>query len=334
MGTQIRRQKSRQYFWTTIMAAARLLLVVSCWLPNFYCAELSNHDFGNRVLKGQVTNPDLNYITGIAASQLHKNILWMATSREAQNALYAVDVDSGKEVAVFNLTDAAGYDWEDLAYGPCVDDCANNACGAGKPVSRYCIYIADVGNHGNDGAHDKVYMVREPDNVGDGQSVMMGNISVVDDLTFSWSEPDAETLMVSPEGQLYVMSKIDGGRAMLAQIPDSGWGGNHVVIDETKTGIMKVLTSHHDPQGGAISPGGTEMIIACEDDVYYYSITDGDYINAVRTQIPQRIANYVKVRDNEAIAWAPEAKGIYTFARNKNQFIYYYHRATSSNVVG
>jgi len=220
-----------------------------------------------------------------------------------------------------------------MAYGPCVDDCGNGACGPGKAVSRYCIYVADIGNHGSGGAHNIVYMIREPTSIGDGSSVFMDNITVADKLTFSWSEDDAESLFITPDGQLYVVSKVDTGRAMLAKIPSNGWGNNHVVIDENNSGILKLFTDHHDPQGASLSPDGTELLLVGEEGCWYYSVPNMDFINAVNTQVPQSVATYMPVDDTEAITWDAEGKGFYVFARGKNQYIYYYPRA-NPGVVG
>merc|ERR1711879_194879 len=146
------------------------------------------------------------------------------------------------------VTGASAYDWEDLAYGPCADECrGRDSCGT---VTKYCLYIADIGDHDHDGAHDVIYMVREPTNVPRDGTVLKADTPVVDKLTFSWTELDAETLMVTPNGQLYVVSKIDTGRGMIAQIPDSAWGST-IVLDMGKTGILKIETTHHDHKEAA-----------------------------------------------------------------------------------
>lgn len=306
-----------------------LVLCASLWL-SVHSAEVATNLFGNRVAKGQASTYNLNYITGMAASRVHKDVVYMVTSDDRDNYLMAVDVNTGVEVAWFNVSKTRSWDWEDLAYGGCADD------GAAPPPAPQCIYIADIGSHGRDGAHDVIYMIREPQSLGpmDG-SVYQAEISVSATLTFSWGEPDAETLMVAPDASLYVMSKAAGGRAMIAQIPSAGWTDGKVqVINESNTGIMKVYTAYNDPQGGDISPSGNEMIIVGEAATWYYSVAGGDYIGAVRTQVPQRVASYVAVQDTEAVTWAPDASGFYTYAVGDNQLIYFYPRSAASAPVG
>ena len=315
------------------------LLLLMCWLPFFDCAQVSTNVFGNRVTKGKVTEHDLNHITGGALSRVHKDLMWMVGN--AKNELYAVDINTGKMIGSFPVSGAPKWDWEDLAYGPCMDDCTNNRCGAGKPVARYCIYVADIGGHGGSGGHAKniIYMVREPDDLGvkDGTILMVSYpLPVVDQLEFTWSERDAETLMISPDARLFIISKTSTGHSLMAEIPGvvPAWGSHGVNLDLENNVRLNLSTTHHDPMGGAISPGGTEMILTCQDDVFYYSITDGDYINAVRTQPPQHVSSYVSHKNTEAITWDPQAKGFYLYASGSNEHIYYYPRAANGPVVG
>merc|ERR1712110_57171 len=282
------------------------LLCVSLALCCLALADASsvwnNNAFGARQNKGRANTYNLDFVTGMAASRVHSDILWMITSDERDNYLFAVDVNTADEVAWFNVSSVAAYDWEDLTYGPCIDDCqaSAGACGPKVTPKRYCIYMAEI--------------------------------DIADRLRFTWSEPDAETLMLAPDGRLFVMSKVDTGRAMIAEVPPAGWGNNTVALDEANSGIMKIYSRHFDPQGGSISPAGNEMILVCEEDVFYYTISDGDYIKAINYQTPQAIRSYVPMYDAEAIDWLANSTGFYTYSLGKNQYIYYYPRA--DGVVG
>jgi len=302
-----------------------LLLTLLTLLTTCHGAEIATNIFGSRITRGQTSGQHYSYITGMSASRVHNNLMWMVTSRSNEPYLYAVDIMSGDEVAYFNVTNHTGYDWEDMAYGPCQTDIKGT----------YCIYIADIGNHGRDGAHDTIYMLNEPAYIGarDG-TVFTDEVGVVDTVTFTWGEPDAETLMVAPDGRMFVVSKVDNGRAMLAEVPKSGWGDNVVNINESNTAILKLLTKHHDPQGGDISPGGNEIILVGEEDTWYYSITGGDYITSVNYQVPQKVATYVSGVDTEAVSWNADGSGFYTFSRSADQFLYFYHRNSGAAVVG
>ncbi|KAK3766704.1 hypothetical protein RRG08_055811, partial [Elysia crispata] len=236
-------------------------------------------------------------------------------------------------VATFLIQGAQNFDWEDIAYGPCVDDCRQMACGVNTVPSRFCLYISDTGSHRGVGAADVIYMVREPSALND------SSLPVVDKLTFSFNKSlvllmiftsfvsssilDAESLFITPDARLFIISKVYTGRAMIAQLPDSGWGST-VTLDLANTGIMKVTTTHRDPQGADLSPDGKELLLVAEDEVFYYSVPDGEFIKAVRTTVPESIYSYFRVPDTEGIAWTPDGKGFHVIARGDNPYIYYY----------
>jgi len=298
-------------------------------------ASVPTSAFGARVVKSQASSYNLAYTTGMAASRLHKDVVWMITSDYNEPYIFAVDITTGNEVAAFNVSGAPGYDWEDLAYGPCKDDCSNGTCNAS--ANRFCLYIADIGigytNSG--GARNIIYMVREPQSIGDGTNFMLGNVSVVDYAMFTWSEGDSESLFITPDSSLYVMSKVLGGRAFLSQIPDSAWGVKAgVPLDEANAGVLKMSTPHYDPQGASLSPSGTELLIVGEQGLWYYSVPDMDFIKAVNTELPQYVATYIPVPDTECVAWDASAQGFYTFAKGKATYLYYYPRSSSTGVVG
>ena len=80
----------------------------------------------------------------------------------------------------------------------------------------------------------------------------------------SWNQPDCETLMVDPQANVYIVSRVDDGRGVLFQLPNSAWGtGQKVQI--SSTAVIYAPSTHHDPVGGDISPNGKEVLIK----VYY-----------------------------------------------------------------
>jgi len=285
--------------------------------------------FQPRVTKGTVYDDNVDESSGLAVSRLHTDVVYTHNDKGGLNRLFAIDVTTGTVVATITINNVTNYDWEDLAYGPCAGDCDEFGICRG---SSYCIYISETGDHGGSGSLNNIYMIREP-------KVMQDtSVDVVDTLKFRWTEEDCETLMIAPNSQLYVVSKVKGGRAMIAQLPSSAWGGDRVTLNMAHTGILKVTTDHHDPQGGDISPSGTEMLLVFEDDVMYYSVPDGDFIKAVNNQLPQNLTEtvYTRVPSCEAIAWTPQGptEGFYTISEGTNQTIYFYRKNNQNQVVG
>ncbi|XP_059158936.1 uncharacterized protein LOC131942968 [Physella acuta] len=284
--------------------------------------------FGPGVTKGTVGSNQIVEASGLAASRLHDGVLYVHNDKGDSSRFFAVDVNTGHKLATFTVLNAQNYDWEDITIGACADDCARTSCSATITPARYCIYIADTGDHGGDGAKNIIYMLREPTRIAD------SDISAVDTLTFSWSEQDAETLMIAPDGRLFIISKVHGGQGAIAQLPSSAWGQGRVSLDMAQTAKLKLSTTNNDPQGGDISPDGREMLIVAEQNVYYFSVPSGDYIQAVRDTPPARVSSYHPQPATEAIAWSPNGRGFYVMAEGANQKIYFYPKLTGSLPVG
>jgi len=289
-------------------------------------AALSNGQFNTYVEKGKVDSGDVDEVSGMVVSHVHSDVIYVHNDKGDSSRLFALNVNNGVTLAELTVDNVRNYDWEDLTYGPCADDCRRQNCSSSVQPLRYCIYIAETGDHGGDGAVNNIYMIREPDVIQD------QHVTVVDTLKFSWTEPDCETLMIDPTGQLYIMSKVDNGGSRMAALPSSAWGGQRVNLDMTQAATCKVFTTHNDPQGGDISPDGKEMVLVFEDDVYYYSVPGGDYIKAVNTIDPARLTSYHRVPSTEAIAWDKTGLGFYTLAEGKHQRIYYYLKTVKPGI--
>jgi len=283
-------------------------------------------DFPVNLPKGKVVDDQILEASGLAVSRTHGDVLYTHNDHGDVNRFFAVNINTGAKLATFTVSNVDNYDWEDLTYGPCYDDCRSSQCSVSVKPSRYCIYISETGDHHGAGARNNIYMVREPVDLKD------QNVTVVDTLRFNWTEPDCETLMIDPTGQLYIISKVDNGGARMAALPDSAWGGQRVMLDMAKAATCKVFTTHNDPQGGDISPDGKEMVLVFEDDVYYYNVPDGDFIKAVNTTNPLRLEKYLRFKSTEAIAWDPQGMGFYTLPEGAQQTIYYHPKSASPGV--
>ena len=151
-----------------------------------------------------------------------------------------------------------------------------------------------------------------------------------------WGEEDAESLMIDPDGDLYVISKVHGGRGLLAKLPRGGWGAVHpVTIPTNDTAILRLHTSRNDPQGADISPWGGELLVKAEEEVYYYRVPDGDYVGAVGRQVPQVVHTYVRRKSGESVAWNAAGSGFYTLPEGRHPTFHLYMKAAASgHVVG
>ncbi|XP_046332407.2 uncharacterized protein LOC124115445 [Haliotis rufescens] len=269
--------------------------------------------FNDAIRVSSLQSAALDEISGLAASRIHDGILYGIndhTSSTVENKVYAIDANTGVLKATLTIRGATNWDWEDIAVGPC-------------PDSGSCIYIGDIGSH-NGISQNTVYRVREPATLEDKA------IAYLDKLQYRWGEPESECLMVDPAGNAFIVSRVQGGQGLMAKLPSFGWGGQPA--DLTVTSRLSTSTAHYDPLGCDISLDGKAMLIKARDDIYYYSVPDGDYVGAA-TGKATTVTYDQKEIFGESVAWTTKGDGYYTVGEGLYKPIYLYS-AVGTVVVG
>ncbi|KAH9487733.1 hypothetical protein Btru_069099 [Bulinus truncatus] len=295
----------------------RLMLVV--YMTSLCNSLASGVRFGQRVTSCQTSNPAIFEASGLALSRVFPNVAYVQNDKEGVNEIFALNMTDCSTIATFLVNHTINWDWEDLTYGPCLDDCKTNPCRVDVVPSRYCIYIADTGARYGEGPVNDIYVIREP-------SILQNSVvDTVGLIKFTWNEPDAETLMISPDGRLFIVSKVTNGQGKIAEIPSSAWNSaSRIDLASGQTATLKINTTTRDPEGGDISPDGNSMIIVGEQNIFYYSVTGGDVIKAVNDQVPKEVDTYQRVLNTQGIAWSTDGTSIYIFPEGKNASLYMY----------
>lgn len=261
---------------------------------------------------GTLSSSAIDEASGICASREHSNVIYTHNDSGGGNKIYAIDATSGHLRATITLDHASNHDWEDICCGPC-------------PNGGNCIYIGDIG--GNYHGHvNNIYKIKEPSSIKDQHiSVHSG-----DKLHFSWDEQNAETLMVDPQANLYVVSKVSNGHhAKITRIPKSAWGSGHTYnANDNAAHTVHMTSPHNDPVGGDISPDGHEVLLKQQDHVLYYFVPDGNILKALddRTAIDEP---YRHERQGEAVCWDNHGSGYYTLSEGTHVDLNYYKRTSS-----
>ncbi|KAK6978612.1 PE-PGRS family protein [Biomphalaria glabrata] len=288
--------------------------------------------FGQRVKKCQISDAAIFEASGLATSKTFANVAYTLNDRAGKNEIFAVDVNTCQTLAVYTVNSATNWDWEDLAYGPCLDDCQNGTvCSDVSAPRRYCLYIADIGDRGGNVPVNNIYVIREP------ATVQNSSVDLAGVLKFNWTAPDAETLLISPDARLFVVSKVTGGKATVAQVPLTAWNPtSRVDLDLSQSGTLKISTPSRDPLGGALSPDGKFLLIVAEYNIYFYSIVNGDVIKTLNDQVPTEVNTYVRTPSTQSIAWAQDQKSFFILPEGADPSLYAYPIDTASSgiVVG
>ncbi|KAK7110951.1 uncharacterized protein [Littorina saxatilis] len=281
---------------------------VLCVLPLVYASSAAVH-FSERVELGRVSSPVVNETSGLAASRVHPGIFYGHNDHGGMNRVFAMDPATGEVKATLNIAGVQNYDWEDVCVGTC-----------GQGESGSCLYIGELGDHHGDGSLRLIYKVREPAVLQD------TTLPLVDTLRFTWNEQDAESLMIDPSGDLYIISKLHGGDSLFAKLPRSGWGASTPVpIPSHDTVRLDLNTYSNDPQGADLSPNGRMLLVKEEHGLVFYAFSDNmNYVSELAGMRPTSVGTYVRRKSGEAVAWNVNGTGFYTLPEGEHQVFNFY----------
>jgi hypothetical protein len=156
-----------------------------------------------------VTVDELSEASGIAASRRNPGTLW-ALNDSGDPIVYALDA-KGAVTGHVRLTGAKVEDWEAIAVGP---------CGGGS-----CLYVGDIGD--NDGTRKQItiYRVTEPAAAQDSAAT-----AEVIHATYPDGPQDAESLLITSDGSLFIVTKGVKGSVALYRFPRDLRAGSSVQL--------------------------------------------------------------------------------------------------------
>jgi len=205
--------------------------------------------------------------SGVVVSRRSPGRLW-AHNDSGQPVLIALD-GSGKVVGQVRVTGAQVEDWEALGIGP---------CRAGT-----CLFIGDIGD--NDAERRRVTIYRVPEPAGVTGSVAADALHA----TYPDGPQNAETLLVTPAGELFIVTKGDTGRVTIYRMPPNATPGATVTLQRvgasrpgTKSSKEARLTD------GAISPSGAWIALRTTGAARLYptkALLAGDWREAAHVDL-------------------------------------------------
>lgn len=218
---------------------------------------------------GTAAHPDLEEVSGLAASHLTPGVSWALNDHGGHASVYAVG-EGGQDLGSFALLGAMNEDWEDLAVGPCGPTW--DACG--------CLYVLDGGN--NDGTRQEFALVRVPEpQLLDGAPP--AQTPMVETLPFRYPEGsrDAEALVVHPDtGETFVITRDPDGVSEVYAFPEAPpavrASGEVAVLD-----LVSVLDvgdwdlSSDQVTGAGASPRGERVVLRTNGDVVVLAVPQG-----------------------------------------------------------
>jgi hypothetical protein len=192
--------------------------------------------------------------------------LWMHNDSGAPE-LIAVD-PKGAVTGRLTLSGARVEDWEALASGP---------CGKGR-----CLYVGDICDNDAKRKQITIYRLQEPETPSG--SVAAEPIHA----TYPDGAHDAETLLVSPDGSLFIVTKGDTGPVALYRFPPELKAGATVKLERVGKAIAEKPGELSRVTDGAISSDGKWVVLRSNTALTFYrgeQFMRGDFAVARRVDV-------------------------------------------------
>jgi hypothetical protein len=183
----------------------------------------------------------------------------IAVSRHDPARLWAIN-DSGE--AVVTALDAHGFvsgrvslagatveDWEAIALA---------ACPHGS-----CLYIGDIGDNNRNRSRITVYRLPEP-------ATTIGSVAVTEVFHASYPDGphDAEALLVSPDGSIYIVTKDDQGAVY--RFPKHLQSGSTSRLERVGGPLSKKAGDERRITDGTVSPDGEWTLLRTSSSLTFY----------------------------------------------------------------
>jgi hypothetical protein len=197
--------------------------------------------------------PGLSEASGLAVSRRVPGRLWTHND-SGQPVVVALDA-RGAVAGEVRVTGAQVEDWEAIAVGP---------CGTGS-----CLYIGDIGD--NDAGRNRITVYRVPE-----PEAASGSAAVAE--TFHATYPDgahdAETLLVSGDGRLHIVTKGDTGPVALYRFPARLQSGAAMKLERVGAAASGKPGAEARITDGAVSPDGQHVVLRTNSALTFYRAAD------------------------------------------------------------
>jgi hypothetical protein len=258
-------------------------------------------DFTHPRRVGQIDDPRLTELSGLAASRRNRNVLWVHNDSGAGATVYAVRTD-GALLATLHLAGAEATDWEDIAVGP------------GPVEGTSYLYVGDVGD--NDEVRPEVTVWRVVEPAVDATAVPVEDtLTDVEriDLVYPDVPHNAEALLVdSRTADVLTVTKTvrDITQVFVAPGP----------VHEGRTTLRRVgpapdvpseIGTMHQVTGGDVSPDGRRVVLRTYGGAFVWERSAGQSIGDALGDPPCPGPVGFETQ-GEAIGWTADGSGYLT----------------------
>ncbi len=299
----------------------RFLLSCAALLgPWSVASSAEGRQFAEGEVVGRITAPEIDEVSGLAASRSNPDVLWVHNDSGDRARVYAVNT-RGEYLGAFELSGARVYDCEDIAVGP------------GPVPGLNYIYLGDTGdNYSARGGKVVVYRLPEPVVYPD-RGDQSRTVETFDKLLLRYPDGphDVEALLCDPvSGDLYLITKRETYN-LIFRAPANCPAEEHVELETmgsmawTGTGLLGL------PLYGAVaadvSPDGREILRKRYHTASLYRRDPRKELS--RALVPPARPFIIPCnaeQQGEAIGFDAWGQGYYTLGEGSDPPLLYYRR--------
>lgn len=279
---------------TALLLTSALLAVAGCDAPDPSSAQLS----------GLIVDPQLDEISGLAASRAHPDTFWMLNDGGNAPAIYAVS-RRGRRLATLRIAGVENTDWEDIA--------------AFALAGRNYLLIADTGDNGGLRKTLQLHVVLEPTTLAD------ATVKPVWSMAFRWPDGprDCEAVAVDVvHGQVLLITKKRQPPQLFA-LPlrpgDSSLQVAHLLGSMTGVPQADAQERRANPRlarlrsyitAADVAPDGHALAVLTYDDLLVYPRGRNETWLSAASR-PPRVYPLPWLPQAEALGWSADSHGLY-----------------------
>jgi hypothetical protein len=255
---------------------------------------------GRSFVVGRIQDARVIESSDLAASRRRPGRYWTINDSGDSASLYCLSA-RGDSCGTWRVTGAAAVDWEAMA----------SAKLGGNPT----LVIGDIGDNEGSRRNISVYFVREPRRGAEVQPSVRWTSPVRRvELTYPGGPRDAEALFIDARSHdLYVIEKALGAVAGVyrAGFPYGQTQVMQLVGSISVPGLLPAVTS------ADLSADGTRLVIGTYSEVFEYTRSAGEPLEALWAASPSRIRS-LPLPQREAVAYSKSGKAIVSTSEGRN----------------
>jgi hypothetical protein len=265
-------------------------------------------------ITGRLQNKQMDEISGIAASGLHKDIYYVHNDSGDTSRFFAIK-PQGNIVSVIYFK---GDPKESLG----VADCEDIAVGPGPSKGKSYVYMGDIGDNRAVRPYVTVYRMEEQMSWIGKDSIVQASAEAVH-FKYPGGPRDAETLMIDPiEKLIYIVSKRADSVTVYTS-PLKFKPNDTLMLTERCKLFFNGFKPFKWITAGDISKDGSQVLLKDYMRVYYWRRQQNEPIWKTMQRKPVELP-YQQEKQGEAIGFTPDGKGYYTTSEGVFSPIYYY----------